>query len=312
MSVFFVALMYAAWSSVFSLGKLALQHSPPLFLTASRMLFAAVLILSFLLITKRSLLKLSLRQFTSVLLLAFFSIYLTNTLEFWGLQYLSAAKTCFIYSLSPFFAALFSYIHFHEKMNPRKWLGLSIGFIGFIPVLFTQTGSEELLNAFSFFSWPTLAIMGAALSSVYGWVLLRLMVKEQEITPLVANGTSMLFGGLFALIHSYLIEPGAPFPIAPLHLTSFIKGVVLITVISNLICYNLYGMFLKKYTATFLSFVGLLSPIFASLNAWIFLGEPPSWIIFVSTSIVCIGLWIVYRAELKQGYIISSKAPASN
>ena len=154
--------------------------------------------------------------------------------------------------------------------------------------------------------------MGAALSSVYGWVLLRLMVKEQEITPLVANGTSMLFGGLFALIHSYLIEPGAPFPIAPLHFTSFIKGIVLITVISNLICYNLYGMFLKKYTATFLSFVGLLSPIFASLNAWIFLGETPSWTIFLSTSIVSIGLWIVYRAELKQGYILSSKAPANN
>lgn len=307
MSVFFVALMYATWSSVFSLGKLALENSPPLFLTASRMLFAALLILSFLLITKRDSLKLSLRQFTSVLLLAFFSIYLTNTLEFWGLQYLSAAKTCFIYSLSPFFAALFSYIHFNEKMNPRKWIGLSIGFMGFIPVLFTQTGSEELLNAFSFFSWPTLAVMGAALSSVYGWVLLRLIIKEQKITPLVANGTSMLFGGLFALIHSYLIEPGAPFPIASLHLTSFIKGVVLITVISNLICYNLYGMFLKKYTATFLSFVGLLSPIFASLNAWIFLGEISSWIIFISTSIVSIGLWIVYQAELKQGYIISSK-----
>lgn len=312
MSIFFVALMYAAWSSIFSLGKLALQHSPPLFLTAFRMLFAAALILSFLLITKRSSLKLSLRQFTSVLLLAFFSIYLTNTLEFWGLQYLSAAKTCFIYSLSPFFAALFSYIHFGEKMNPRKWIGLSIGFIGFIPVLFTQTGSEELLNAFSFFSWPTLAIMGAALSSVYGWVLLRLMVKEQEITPLVANGTSMLFGGLFALIHSYLVEPGAPFPIAPSHFTSFIKEIALITVVSNLICYNLYGMFLKKYTATFLSFVGLLSPIFASLNAWIFLEETPSWIIFLSTSIVSIGLWIVYRAELKQGYIISSKASVSN
>ena len=308
MSVFFVALMYAAWSSVFSLGKLALAYSPPLFLTATRMLFAAVLILSFLLITKRSALKFSLRQFISILLLAFFSIYLTNTLEFWGLQYLSAAKTCFIYSLSPFFAALFSYIHFNEKMNLRKWLGLSIGFVGFIPVLLTQTGSEELLNAFSFFSWPTLAIMGAALSSVYGWVLLRLMVKEQEISPLAANGTSMLFGGLFALVHSYLVEPGAPFPIAPLHLASFIKGVVLITVVSNLICYNLYGIFLKRYTATFLSFVGLLSPIFASLNAWIFLGESPSWIIFASTSIVSVGLWIVYREELKQGYIVSAKA----
>ena len=60
---------------------------------------------------------------------------------------------------------------------------------------------------------------------------------------------------------------------------------------------------LRRYTATFLSFMGLLSPIFASLTGWLFLGEPISWVIFLSTGIVSIGLWIVYYAELKQGYI---------
>ena len=78
--------------------------------------------------------------------------------------------------------------------------------------------------------------------------------------------------------------------------------------ISNLICYNLYGVMLKRYTATFLSFMGLLSPIFASISSWALLGEKPSWIIFLSTGVVSLGLWIVYRAELKQGYIVSSKA----
>jgi drug/metabolite transporter (DMT)-like permease len=64
---------------------------------------------------------------------------------------------------------------------------------------------------------------------------------------------------------------------------------------------------LKKYTATFLSFMGLLSPIFASLNSWLILGEPPSWQILLSTSIVSLGLFIVYQAELKQGYILKKK-----
>ena len=169
MSIALVILMYATWSSIFSLGKMTLAYSPPIFLTGFRMTLAAVLILLYLFIAKRNSFKLEKKQLVSLGLLAFFSIYLTNILEFWGLQYLTAAKTCFIYSLSPFFAALFSYLHFNEKMNKRKWLGLGIGFIGFIPVLLTQTGSEELLNAFSFLSWPTLAIMGAALCSVYGW-----------------------------------------------------------------------------------------------------------------------------------------------
>ncbi|MBS0650493.1 MAG: DMT family transporter [Verrucomicrobia bacterium] len=305
-SILTVILMYATWSSVFSLGKMTLEFCPPLFLTGARMILGSLFLLGFLAIAKRSSFSLNKKQLMSIGVLAFFSIYLTNALEFWGLQYLSAAKTCFIYSLSPFFAALFSYLHFQEKMNTRKWIGLSIGFVGFIPVLLTQTGSEELMNAFSFLSWPTLAIMGAALCSVYGWVILRLIVKDQEISPMMANGSSMLIGGILAFVHSFFVENWNPLPIASADLAPFFKGTLLMTLISNIICYNLYGMLLKRFTATFLSFMGLLSPIFASINAWIFLGESPSWIIFLSTSIVSLGLWIVYRAELKQGYIVKS------
>jgi drug/metabolite transporter (DMT)-like permease len=303
--------MYATWSSVFSIGKIVLQYSTPLFLTGSRMLLAGVLLLLYLAITKRSCFHFKPRQALSFVLLAIFSIYLTNALEFWGLQHLSAAKTSFLYSLSPFFAALFSYLHFKEKMNARKWCGLLLGFLGFIPVMLTQTGTEGLWNAFSFLSWPTLAIMGAALCSVYGWVLLRLTVKDQEVSPVMANGSSMLLGGLFALTHSYFVESWHPIPVESGNLAPFIKGTLILTLVSNIICYNVYGVMLKRFTATFLSFVGLLSPLFASLNGWIFLGEPISWTIFLSTGIVSLGLWIVYQAEIKQGYILTKQKEAA-
>lgn len=304
MSIFLVIFMYAAWSSVFSLGKMALENSPPVFLTGFRMVFAGIILLGWLFFKNRSSLKIGKKQILPLLALAVFSIYLTNILEFWGLQHLTAAKTCFIYSLSPFFAAIFSYIHFGEKMNLKKMLGMLIGFAGFIPVLKMQTGSEGLLNAFSFFSWPELAIMGAALFSVYGWVLLRIIVKNQTLSPLYANGYSMLIGGTFAFIHSFFVDTWAPIPVATGQFLPFIQGIVIMTLVSNILCYNLYGFMLKRYTATFLSFMGLLSPIFASLNSWIILGEAPSWEILLSTSVVSLGLFIVYQAELKQGYIV--------
>jgi len=300
--------MYAIWSSVFSLGKMALQYSPPLFLTGFRMALAGLLLLIYFAISKRvNFTKIDKKQIISFLLLSFFSIYLTNACEFWGLQHLSAAKTCFIYSLSPFFAALFSYLHFKEKMSLKKWGGLSIGLIGMVPVLMNQTGSEEIMNAFSFLSWPALAVMLAALSSVYGWVLLRLVVKDNTLSPLLANGVSMLIGGLFAFIHSFFFENWSPIPVEPEHFGAFLKGTLLMILISNLICYNLYGMMLKRYTATFLSFMGLLSPIFASISSWIILGEPLSWAMILSTAIVSLGLWMVYKAELQQGYIVDKK-----
>jgi drug/metabolite transporter (DMT)-like permease len=308
MSIALVVLMYAIWSSVFSIGKVALQYSPPFFLTGFRMVLAGILLLLFL--KFRSSLKIEKKQWIPILLLSFFSIYLTNILEFWGLQYLSAAKTSFIYSLTPFFAAFFSYLHFNEKMNARKWLGLGIGMIGFFPVLLTQMGSEE--EFFSFLFWPTLAVAGAALFSVYGWVLLRLLVKDQDISPTKANGMSMLIGGMLALIHSYFAEPWTPLPVSAINIPPFLQATLALTLISNILCYNLYGAMLKRYTATLLSFIGLLSPIFASINGWIFLGEPPSWMIFLSTAIVSCGLWIVYQAELKQGYLKTKLTPSTN
>jgi len=311
MSIFLVIFMYAAWSSVFSLGKMALESSPPVFLTGFRMVFAGIILLSWLFIKNRSSLKIGKKQILPILALSIFSIYLTNVLEFWGLQHLTAAKTCFIYSLSPFFAAIFSYIHFGEKMNKKKLFGMLIGFAGFFPVLMMQTGDEGLLKAFSFFSWPELAIMGAALFSVYGWVLLRIIVKNQTLSPLYANGYSMLIGGSIAFVHSFFVDNWSPIPVAAGHIAPFIQGIVIMTLVSNILCYNLYGFMLKKYTATFLSFMGLLSPIFASLNSWIILGESPSWQILVSTSVVSLGLFVVYQAELKQGYIVKgSKEPA--
>jgi len=304
-----VALMYATWSSIFAFGKVVLQTTTPLFLTGSRMLLAGLIMVGFLAWKKPSAFRMSRSQWTSIGLLAVFSIFLTNFLEFWGLQYLSAAKTCFIYSLSPFFAALLSYIHFKEKMNRMKWVGMVIGFLGVIPVLMTQTGSEELFQAFAFFTWPTLAIVGAALFSIYGWVILRLVVKDNEVSPVTANGTSMLIGGVLALICSGFVDTWSPLPVNPGQGSPFLMGLIGMTFLYNILCYNAYGWMLKRFTATFLSFMGLLSPIFASLSGWLFLGEPPSWQILLSTGIVSIGLWIVYRAELKQGYI--NKSPPS-
>jgi drug/metabolite transporter (DMT)-like permease len=309
MAIFLIICMYALWSSVFSLGKIALQCSPLIFLTGFRMTCAGIMILSYLFFTDRTSFKLNRNQYFSLFLLAIFSIYLTNILELWGLKYLSTAKACFIYSLSPFFAVIFSYLHFREKMNGKKWVGLCIGLLGFASVFFKPTDSENSLTAFGLISWPSLALIGATFCSVYGWVLFKLIVKQNDISPITVNGITMLLGGMIALCHSFFAEQWNPLPVSPTNFPSFLKGSLIIIIISNIICYNLYGFLLKRFTATFLSFVGLLSPIFASLNGWFLLNEKLSLSLFVASGILSFGLWLVYQAELKQGYILS-KTPA--
>ena len=302
MHVPLVFLTFFIWSTSFTLGKATLGFSPPLFLTGFRMFAAGAILLLFLFLFKRKDLQFKKKYILPLTLLGLTSVYITNALEFWGLQYLTSAKACFIYSLSPFITTLFSYFQFKEKVTSRKILGLVIGFIGFTPVLLQQTGSEELVGGVSFFSWPQLALVAATVFAVYGWVLLRKLGKDDNLSPLFANGTSMIIGGTFAFIHSLIVESWNPLPVT--EFAPFLKGVFMMIIISNLICYNLYGYLLKRFTATFLSFAGLTTPLFAAFFGWLFLGETVSWTFFLASSLIFFGLWLVYAEELRLGYII--------
>jgi drug/metabolite transporter (DMT)-like permease len=306
MYVFFIISLFATWSLAFPLGKWLLQYSPPIFLTGIRMTFAGCLLLGYLILRKQLPKKISFKQIIALIFLSLFSIYLTNILEFWGLHRLSAAKTCFFYSLSPMIAAILSYIHFQEKLTPLKITGLFIGFLGFIPALMQKSSIEDIFHAFFYFSWPEIAVAAAAFFSVYGWVVLRIVVKNDEISPFFASCFSMLLGGILALGTSFFIDAWNPIPVNQWALGRFSVVLFLLTFISNIFCYNFYGFLLKRYTATLLSFFGLFSPLFASLHEWIILGEKPSIYILSSTTVVILGLWLYYREELKQGYVATN------
>jgi drug/metabolite transporter (DMT)-like permease len=187
-------------------------------------------------------------------------------------------------------------------MNGRKWVGLTLGFIGFLPILMSQSSEEEGLHHLFFLSWAEISVMIAAACSVCGWVMLRQLVKEKGFSPLMANGGSMLMGGAMALLHSYFVEDWDPVPVS--EAMPFIECSLWLIVISNFVCYNLYGNLLKRFTATFISFAGFTTPLFAALFGWYYLGEVVSMPFYISAIIVFAGLFIFNQEELKQGYAV--------
>jgi drug/metabolite transporter (DMT)-like permease len=295
--MFFVFMMYALFASVFTIAKIGLFYSSPFFFVGFRMVLAGLLMAAYLFCFRRDLLTFKKKDMLSLLKLAFFNIYLTNTFEFWGLQYLTSFKTCFIYSLSPFLSAFFSFLAFNEKLSLKKWGGLFIGLIGLTPILLSQTTTEELTGHFWIFSWAELAVLGAAGSSVYGWILLKQLVQEKGYSPLFANGFSMIIGGLFSIAHSLGTEEWQPFPVT--EILPFLACTLLLILVSNLICYNLYGWLLTKLSATFMSFAGLSTPLFSAFLGWLFLGEKVTWPFYVSLFILGYGLVLFYQEEMQ-------------
>lgn len=295
--MFLVILVYALFASVFTTAKTGLLYASPFFLVGSRMAAAGALLLAYQYIFHRKEFRFSTKDLKIILLLATFTIYLTNVFEFWGLKYLTSFKTCLIYSLSPFLSALVSYFSLGERLSMKKWLGLLIGFAGVIPILLTQTDTEEQAGQLLFFSWPELAVLMACICSVYGWILLKKTVGERGYSPVMANGMSMLIGGCFALIHSAAVETWDPLPVTDYPHFLLCAGILIL--VSNLICYNLYGYLLKHFSATFMSFAGLTTPLFTAFFGWLFLGEVTSFAFYLSFAILFTGLLLFYQEELE-------------
>src|SRR5438105_10880244 len=98
-----ILLINAIFSIIFPIGKLAMLYAGPFFTIAVRMVLGGLLLLGYrILIPDKERHYVNMNFWINVLLLAIFNVFLTNGFEFWGLRFMSSAKTSFIYNLSPF------------------------------------------------------------------------------------------------------------------------------------------------------------------------------------------------------------------
>ena len=302
-----VTLLYALFASLFTLQKDTLNYCEPFFMVGSRMLFAGLVLLVYMAVRHRSaLLKIRPAHIGGILILALTQIYLTNILEIWAIKHMVSSKACLLYSLSPFISALVAFTVLKETMSRKKMLGMFIGFLGLMPIIFAQTNEEICSGTFLVFTMAELAMVGTVFCSVYGWIQLKKVMGDYQYSPLLANGLSMTIGGVLALVHSYAMgEQWAPLPVT--NLQPFIINALIMCLISNLICYNLYGYLLKRFSATFMSFAGLVTPLFASAFGFLWLNEVISWHYLVSMALFSIGLTIFYREETSRGNVFDVK-----
>jgi drug/metabolite transporter (DMT)-like permease len=295
------------FASTFTIGKVVLNYLQPIFFIGFRMSVGGILLLGYLYLFKKNKIQLKKQHFWLFAQITIFHIFIAYIAEFWALQYLTSFKAAIIYNLSPFLAAIFAFLFFSEKMTIKKWIGLLVGFFGFFLVLANgKSPGEVKMNAFGFLSWPEIIMLLAVCSSVYGWTIFK-KLSNLGYSSIMINGFGMLTGGILALFTSFLFEGPSLLKFSPSSLIFEIWVVLgyslLLILIANIVCYNLYGHLLKKYSITFLSFAGFFTPLFAALFGTIFLKEIPSIYFFLALMFISSGLYIFYQEELRLGYI---------
>lgn len=290
-----VFLMYALFGSIFSIGKIGIENSQPYFLTGVRMLLAGGILLAFFCYKNPGKIVITKAEWKLLFLVAFFNVFITNAFEFWGLQYMSAAKTCVIYNLSPFWAALIAYSFGTEVMSRKKWLGLAVGIIAISPMMlgpwfsngFGETTSLELI--------AECALTVSSITAVVGWTFVKKLTVEKNTSPLLINSISFLMAGVMCLMTSISIETWNPVPV--FSWPEFLLALCYIVLVHNIICYSIYASSLKKFSVTFMSFAGLSCDLFAAFFGWLFLRESihlSFWFAFIG---IVMGLYLFYQEE---------------
>jgi drug/metabolite transporter (DMT)-like permease len=287
-----IILLFVLFASIFTLQKKTLSTAEPFFTIGSRMFIAGLILLLYTKYKYKEQIKTLKKHYLTLFLLSLYNIYLTNVFEIYGLTYIDSSKVCLIYSLSPFFSLLLTHFIIHENITKKKILGLLIGLLGiFIGIQTTKNNGLFTLTL----KKEELSIIFAVLFSTIGWIQLKkIIILNYNI--ITANGISMFFGGILILLHSLIF--GENWNILPIiNVKNYLILTLTTIIISNVICYNLFGFLLKKFSVTFMNFAGLTTPIFAGIFGYIFLQETITIFFIISIPIIFLGLLIFYGEE---------------
>ncbi len=294
--MFLIVLMHALYGCTFTISKILINFANPIFVIGIRMIIAGTILGAYSAFFVKNKVKIDAKAMWYILQIAVVGIYLPYVLRYWSLKFLPVTKTALLYNIQPFAAYLFSYLFFSEKMTWKKAVGLVIGVSSVVPLLIAQqTPSEQAMHSFGFLSWPEIAMLASVTCFSYGWVVMKRLVLHNSISPARINGLNMLIGGVLALGTSFGLESSQTIN-DPYH---FFFWLALIILITNLICYNLYAVLLRIYSATLLSLGGLFAPVSAAVTSWFYFGEAINWDAYASGGLVIVGFILFYSEELR-------------
>lgn len=292
-----MVLLQAMYGVTFTISKILVGLASPLFIIGIRMPLAGILLLGYYLLYQKGNFSFIKKHGGTIVAISLFNIFLPYALRYWAMQYLSSIKTALLFNLSPFISYLLAYFLGQEKMSMKKWLGLGIGFTGFLPVLISHASQETSL--IGFLSLPEIAMIIAVTSGTLSWILLKRLLTNSTISSIALNGTMMIIGGFFSLFTSFFIEPSWAIrePI------SFFGWLSIIILITNVIYYNGYAILLKRYSATLMMLASLTAPISAGISSAILLQEKINMVSIISGVIIFIGFYIFYQQEKKSALL---------
>lgn len=250
------------WGTTWLAIRIGLETLTPVYSAGLRFLTASVILFLYIKIRKLTV-NTDSKSLIIYLMMALFTFIVPFSLIYWGQQHVASGIASVLFSVYPFFVAIFSKVAFRdEKIGVAKVFSLLIGFSGII-LLFVDKLNFGLNNSVL----GMLAIVMGGFLQAFAVIIIKKYGKHLNVVTM--NFLPITLGALVLIPVGLLTED-----VASINYTaeSFLS-ILYLGVFGTLITFSAYYWLLKKINIVLLSLVAFITPIIALIFGWIFYNE---------------------------------------
>jgi drug/metabolite transporter (DMT)-like permease len=281
---FLLLLVLAAlWGPSFLFIKVAVAEIPPLTIVLGRVGIGGILLYGILRLQGRHLPPLG-----RVWLHFSFAAIVQNAIPFllfgWGEQYIDSALAAILNGTTPLFTLLLAHMFTSDdRLTPTKTLGTFIGFSGLALLI-----GPSLLGGVKATTWGLIAVAVASLC--YGIAIVYGRRNLRGLPPLVAPTAQLLLAALFVMPLSLVLE--RPFNL-PAPSWPALGSLLALGVFGTGLAFVVYYRIMEQTSATYVSMVTYLVPVFGVILGVVILNEQLGWNAYLGCALILLGVMIV-------------------
>lgn len=275
----------AIWGGAFLFILIALRDFEPISLATWRVtLGAAVLFAVALLIGQK--LPTGRRNWRLIFIVGFLNSAVPFFLISWGQQFISSAESALLVAMGTFVSLLLS--HFtseDERINRPRVIGVSIGFIGVMILVFW-----ELLESGTGNLPGQLAVMAAGCSYAISSVVSRRLTHLPMIST---SAVTMASACLYMIPLAFMLENPLPADVE----TASVIALIYLGVVATAFGFTLRFFIIRANGAVFMSQVGYLVPLFGVIWSGLYFADAINLQTLISLGMILLGIAVTRKGS---------------
>jgi drug/metabolite transporter (DMT)-like permease len=280
-STLLTTLVCAIWGGALVAIKIGLMDMPPLGSAALRFFITGLVLFAYARAKNVSLLYQG-PEARALVELALFFFYFNLMLYLGTARTTSGRATVFFYTQPLFLAVLAHYFLQNDRLTVRKGVGLILALCGLIVLFLAKLNAGQS----STLAGDTLVLSGALAYAVYNLITKR---SAGKIHPLALIFWSSLLSSLPLGVCSWVFEQSVPFVFS----ARAVASLLYLSLISAAFSFVVFAWLLQHNSATRVTALVFLAPVFGVLFAWLLLHETLSNVQLLGVAGVCVGVYIV-------------------